>query len=411
MGAYKQFNSQDLIVSPFEVNKSFTFIGGTALANINVDINRFKGLSVNFTSSANVRSGYNVDVQYSSTSTSTATIGTEGDQTLITIIIGINLGFVKGDTFNMEFNVTNKQTVDVISYNPENGEMVYNNPFKPLGSGNTQSTWTISISAAEKDRLSSNVSSIYNSVKQIYYGNYISSSDGFVQNAITSSVLLGANNAGDRSFGKVEQTNYYDYPQTTLWPSRTFPTPSPATSSVPIGVVSIPSKLWGDYIQPNSFLLEGPTGSIKDDGEGRLLFKSTASGAIFNYMAGNIIYEHGMVTVFDSHLPGATASAADGASDFYGDAIYGTSLYGGTAFPYPLTSDFINAWISNENVTMSFSSSYTLLNTITGSYFSPYITTIGLYDEDFQLLAIGKLSQPLQSSQTTDTTILVNIDR
>ena len=88
MGAYKQFNSQDLIVSPFEVNKSFTFIGGTALANINVDINRFKGLSVNFTSSANVRSGYNVDVQYSSTSTSTATIGTEGDQTLITIIIG-----------------------------------------------------------------------------------------------------------------------------------------------------------------------------------------------------------------------------------------------------------------------------------------------------------------------------------
>ena len=51
------------------------------------------------------------------------------------------------------------------------------------------------------------------------------------------------------------------------------------------------------------------------------------------------------------------------------------------------------------------------LNTITGSYFSPYITTVGLYDEDFQLLAIGKLAQPLQSSQTTDTTILVNIDR
>ena len=51
------------------------------------------------------------------------------------------------------------------------------------------------------------------------------------------------------------------------------------------------------------------------------------------------------------------------------------------------------------------------LNTITGSYFSPYITTVGLYDEDFQLLAIGKLAKPIQSSQTTDTTILVNIDR
>ena len=47
----------------------------------------------------------------------------------------------------------------------------------------------------------------------------------------------------------------------------------------------------------------------------------------------------------------------------------------------------------------------------TGSYFEPYITTVGLYDENYQLLAVGKLAQPLQSSPTTDTTILVNIDR
>ena len=47
----------------------------------------------------------------------------------------------------------------------------------------------------------------------------------------------------------------------------------------------------------------------------------------------------------------------------------------------------------------------------TSSYFSPYITTIGLYNEAQQLLAIGKLSQPLPLSPTTDTTILINIDR
>ena len=39
------------------------------------------------------------------------------------------------------------------------------------------------------------------------------------------------------------------------------------------------------------------------------------------------------------------------------------------------------------------------------------ISTVGLYDDDFQLLAVGKLAKPLQSSTTTDTTILVNIDR
>ena len=46
----------------------------------------------------------------------------------------------------------------------------------------------------------------------------------------------------------------------------------------------------------------------------------------------------------------------------------------------------------------------------TSSYWSPYVTTVGLYDEAQNLLAIGKLSQPLPTSPTTDTTILVNID-
>jgi hypothetical protein len=48
---------------------------------------------------------------------------------------------------------------------------------------------------------------------------------------------------------------------------------------------------------------------------------------------------------------------------------------------------------------------------VTGSYFSPYVTTVGLYDEAQNLLAVGKLAQPLPTSATTDTTILVNIDR
>ena len=49
-------------------------------------------------------------------------------------------------------------------------------------------------------------------------------------------------------------------------------------------------------------------------------------------------------------------------------------------------------------------------NNVTGSYFAPYVTTVGLYDEMQNLLAVGKLSQPLPTSATTDTTILVNLD-
>jgi hypothetical protein len=51
-----------------------------------------------------------------------------------------------------------------------------------------------------------------------------------------------------------------------------------------------------------------------------------------------------------------------------------------------------------------------LYNFATSSYFEPYITTVGLYNSANQLMAVGKFSQPLQSSNTTDTTILVNLD-
>ena len=47
---------------------------------------------------------------------------------------------------------------------------------------------------------------------------------------------------------------------------------------------------------------------------------------------------------------------------------------------------------------------------VTGSYFTPYITKVGLYNENTELIAIGKLSQPIPISQYTDTTFIVNFD-
>jgi hypothetical protein len=60
---------------------------------------------------------------------------------------------------------------------------------------------------------------------------------------------------------------------------------------------------------------------------------------------------------------------------------------------------------------LSGSSNDILYNWATGSYFSPYITTVGLYNDRQELLAIAKLSQPLPSSRTTDMNIIINIDR
>ena len=50
-------------------------------------------------------------------------------------------------------------------------------------------------------------------------------------------------------------------------------------------------------------------------------------------------------------------------------------------------------------------------NFATASYFEPYVTTIGLYNEQNDLLAVAKFAQPIPISQNTDMTFVVRYDK
>ena len=334
MGAYKQFLASDIVVTPFEVNKSFYFEGAAALTASGVGIDRFLGTNITGT-----------------------------------------------------FNPTTAPTTGQVSTQYQ--------------------------------------SLIYNSIQELYYSNYLSSSYG--DNVATASLIPGADTAGDRYVGITQTPNYFNYLQTTLSYPKYFPT---ASEDI-IGVISIPSRLFGDYIQPNSFTFTAPSGSLRDDGEGNILDETNA-------IIGNIFYYHGLITIVSEQAAG------------YGFVTYGAAIYGGAAGD----NDSILNYITASNITCSFSSSYKIYETqykctirenefnfsqnpslssgstlisssmgtfftpgqyltdnVTGSYFSPYVTTVGLYDENQNLLAVGKLSQPLPVSPTTDTTILINLDR
>jgi hypothetical protein len=56
------------------------------------------------------------------------------------------------------------------------------------------------------------------------------------------------------------------------------------------------------------------------------------------------------------------------------------------------------------------SSSAQLFGYATGSSFMPYATTVGLYNDANQLLAVAKFSQPLPISSKTDTNIIIRMD-
>lgn len=43
--------------------------------------------------------------------------------------------------------------------------------------------------------------------------------------------------------------------------------------------------------------------------------------------------------------------------------------------------------------------------------FTPYVTTIGLYNDNNELIAVAKLGQPIRISSNTDTCIIIKIDK
>jgi len=330
MSIFKPFITSDVIVSPFKVNKSFTFTGNEFTAS-NVQIDRF------------------------------------------------------------------------------------------FGTNNTSSLW---VSGSDNTGYITSQSSqlVYRSIKELYYSNYIGGENGAP--AATASF-----NNDETITGPAYTPNYYNYLSNTLPPDRYFP-----TGSDNIVVISIPSNLFGEYISPNSLQIQvsGSNISVQDDGLGNILF-----GTI---KVGDIIYQHGIIII--------TKTGYSAVSDNYGTGSYGAIIYGGSGV------DFVNNFYTN-NLTCSFESTVTIHETqykctirenefnfsnnpsllsgsaaisngsgssfpqpgsgklndnVTGSYFSPYITTVGLYNNNKELLAVAKLAQPLPVSSVTDTSILINFD-
>ena len=227
-------------------------------------------------------------------------------------------------------------------------------------------------------------------------------------------------------------------------------------------VISVARDLFGEKIKPNSIELTanvgGETFTIKDDGEGNL-YDNAFSSSFVTYKAnlfqsgsstttatrgsgsevGNIFYEQGLLVFTD------TGS--------YKDVGFGTSYtlkyqstqthyeyeYRVSAKPFEfntstnisLTPDRSGSQtISQGVVSMSnffppshlptgqgkgiyatfYNAATESLGIVTGSEFQPFVTDIGLYSENNELLAHGKLAKPIKLSDDIDTTFVVRFD-
>lgn len=73
-------------------------------------------------------------------------------------------------------------------------------------------------------------------------------------------------------------------------------------------------------------------------------------------------------------------------------------------------------WVESTSLPSSYTGSYyynpnsTLKSFATSSDFTPYVSTIGLFNDSNQLVAVAKLAQPLPLSTKTDTTFIIKFD-
>ena len=65
----------------------------------------------------------------------------------------------------------------------------------------------------------------------------------------------------------------------------------------------------------------------------------------------------------------------------------------------------------SQNPTITTNTSGSLRDFATGSNFSPYATSIGLYNDANELLLVAKLGQPIPISDNTDTTFVIRYDQ
>lgn len=279
---------------------------------------------------------------------------------------------------------------------------------------------------------------IYDSVKQLYYSNHIQSTYDDNPNRliqIPSSDGLTFELVGSQS----SQGRYDNFDQSDL----TYPIYFPTGTNDIIGVLSIPQSLYGDYIKPGSFKYYFPSESIFDDGEGNVYRTST------NQIVGRIIYSHGIITItsdgestsiYGSSLYGISLysqSSSGVSSSIYGGNLYGISLYGQSSSSSLFINNFLNldgeiyfsssltsyqcqynCNIKENEFNYSYNKSliadtgsYEVKSFVNDEYFNVYATTIGLYNDNQELLAVAKLAQPIRLSKDFETNFIINIDK
>jgi len=225
-------------------------------------------------------------------------------------------------------------------------------------------------------------------------------------------------------------------------------------------IFSIPRQLFGEKIKPESIKLsatsDGQTFDIRDDGEGNLYdFAHSASFAAFKSSSfnraqgvqsngsgsevGNVFYEHGQIVITDTGSYVNVGTSTGHTLNYKSTSTLYEHEYVVDITPseFNLSTNISTTFERSGSITIaegsvsmsrffppgdqptgmgtgSLKSFYNAASKVEGfvthSEFKPYISTIGLYNDNNQLMAIGKLSKALKLNKDANTSIVIRFD-
>ena len=250
---------------------------------------------------------------------------------------------------------------------------------------------------------------VYNTINQLFYQSITSSLN-------TSSL---ANSIYYESASQQRPTSsYFIYND-----SDNFVNNFPTNIAQTIQVLAVNADVYGSKVLPNSILITGTSINIIDDGFGNLYNTYSTKTHV-----GNIFYAQGMFVITNQSYQSLFINTFT--ISFRNEHI----IYENEVRCLIKESDFNLSY--NPTLLMSGSqyivtsgsqasgSAYTLTGSIdstiknfatgsilsSGSYFRPYTTQLGLYNDNNELLAVAKFGKPIMMSPDTDMTFVVKYD-
>jgi hypothetical protein len=169
---------------------------------------------------------------------------------------------------------------------------------------------------------------------------------------------------------------------------------------------------------------------VGDDGFGNLIVSSSGTGSY----VGNIFYNKGIAVIAQNTASVGAAVTSSGIKIVGGTEVYvdyssdvkiqrheiNLKLEAGDynmSFSNPSlrqlytpTTESVAQRFTELNIPTSGSGSWSLSTLMSSGVITPYVTTIGLYNENYELLAIAKVSTPIQRTFDMEQIFIVRFD-